>query len=968
MRLMLTYTARGFFFILLGVATLLNAQEYLAPGITVYGGNNGLNQTTVTDVAFDHRGVLWVATYGGLHYFDGFNFTAVALPADSARIGRRQTIRSVVSGATSLWVTDTKEVFELDVNRLAWQRTISRPELSGCVVLSATENELLLYGFSRQQLITYGIESEVVEVVETHKFTRNMTQVSASGDWLCLAAEKSFLKYKISEMGAPYRVDVPSDPTCVKVVDNGAAFVASAHALWMETSEGRVRKLLSDFESSSFSVTLWQHRYWVFADEKVWQFSEQGDLLIGPGHDGFSLSGVPIMYAYHALRDQSNNLWIARDGLGMMRISRHWSTLNMPPSFDWRNRFIRCLYDDGKNLYAGTEKGHLLMYDEEGNTSSASVAPGHTIWLVHRLSDDCILVGGSFGLVELDRNHTIKRTLRSLPPGSTGFRAACSIGRDLLIVGNEESLLVSTSANSDAPHIQTLENPALRGKNVARDESGRVWVAHPHGGLSRWFKVSAEEQLPDTGFGNINVLDLAAYRGGMALASADGPLFISSTDQLMRLHDPSLQAIPDLCYAVVNDLDDRLWFSTNNGLVCIEGFDGPHRRFKSIHGLQNNEFNQGCAVIRSDGKVVLGGVNGINCFDPGSINTDAWSPLPIMIESRHVHPVSRQQSTDQSARDAFRFIVPHYSDPASNAVWFSLLRNELVNDTLWQRMPNGSTIILENLKPGGYRLLVKGESSEGVMGQVHLVRAFNVLPVFYQRWWFRSLSTVVFIAIVMMFWLAHHRRKSDRMMAKYEQQQALQLMRQGIADDLHDDLGAGLTRLTLLSDQLALRYPQIKLETKRMGKLTRELTQSLRETVTDIRTQPPANTSLVTEVRNLAFDLFNANDVQYVVDATPPSSFESIRSDVQQCLWLVTKEAMNNIAKHSAATSIKWEGTADERALRVVIEDNGCGFDLNVTKHQGIASMRRRLQKLNGALTIDSQPGGPTRVFIEIKL
>jgi signal transduction histidine kinase len=193
-----------------------------------------------------------------------------------------------------------------------------------------------------------------------------------------------------------------------------------------------------------------------------------------------------------------------------------------------------------------------------------------------------------------------------------------------------------------------------------------------------------------------------------------------------------------------------------------------------------------------------------------------------------------------------------------------------------------------------------------------------------------------------------------------EYQRALEEERARIASDLHDQLGAALTEIRFLgvtesrdlSVPAATRSLLVKVSEK-----SRQMVSSLDEIVWAIN---PANDSLANLADYLcqaAEEFFSATEIRCRLDVDESLPSVPLTSEVRHNLYLVVREALNNIAKHSRATEawlrIHWK----DQILQVFIEDNGCGFDNDfIFSGNGLPNMRRRLEKIGGRFEIDRQP------------
>ncbi len=242
-----------------------------------------------------------------------------------------------------------------------------------------------------------------------------------------------------------------------------------------------------------------------------------------------------------------------------------------------------------------------------------------------------------------------------------------------------------------------------------------------------------------------------------------------------------------------------------------------------------------------------------------------------------------------------------------------------------------------------------------------------------------ALMSVILAALVWISLL--HRQVSERTLQlsseikgreQAEYQRALEEERARIASDLHDELGATLTEIRFLgaTESRDLSVPEAtRSRLMKVSQRSHQMVSSLDEIVWAIN---PANDflpSLADYLCQVAEEFFRATEVRCRLDVDESLPLVPQTSEVRQNLYLVVREALNNIAKHSRATEawlrIHWENGV----LHVVIEDNGRGFNgAEASSGNGLLNMRRRLEKIGGRFEVGSQPKGGTvcRIWLPI--
>ncbi|HEX3800072.1 MAG TPA: ATP-binding protein [Verrucomicrobiae bacterium] len=206
-----------------------------------------------------------------------------------------------------------------------------------------------------------------------------------------------------------------------------------------------------------------------------------------------------------------------------------------------------------------------------------------------------------------------------------------------------------------------------------------------------------------------------------------------------------------------------------------------------------------------------------------------------------------------------------------------------------------------------------------------------------------------------------------------ERQHALEEERTRIARDLHDDLGATLTEIRFLSavkshDSLVPENTRYQLS--EVSEKSRQLVSSLDEIVWAVNPANDSLPSLASYLRHVAEEFFRNTSVRCRLDVEETLPEVPLTSEVRHNLYLVIREALNNIAKHAQASEVWLRIRWAEHTLSIVLEDNGCGFAnaAVLAPGDGLLNMRKRLEKIGGRFECESQLGSGTacRIWLPI--
>lgn len=237
-----------------------------------------------------------------------------------------------------------------------------------------------------------------------------------------------------------------------------------------------------------------------------------------------------------------------------------------------------------------------------------------------------------------------------------------------------------------------------------------------------------------------------------------------------------------------------------------------------------------------------------------------------------------------------------------------------------------------------------------------------LLVHFWQKGWFQ-LTTLSVCGLVGLFCL----RLMAQVSLQSKAQQLLQLERARIARDIHDELGAGLTKLVLLGEVLqseAGAAGQTRAQIAQLCERARSISHTMDEVVWAVNSKRDTLRDFATYVCKYAQAFLESSPIRCRLDVEPDMPALSFALPVRRNLFLAVKEAINNAAKHSAATELYVRIHRQGHGLQVVVEDNGRGFDPSLAdpERNGLGNMAQRMAEVGGHCHLWGEPGAGCRV------
>lgn len=306
---------------------------------------------------------------------------------------------------------------------------------------------------------------------------------------------------------------------------------------------------------------------------------------------------------------------------------------------------------------------------------------------------------------------------------------------------------------------------------------------------------------------------------------------------------------------------------------------------------------------------------------------------------------------------AFAFSAPCFINEKQILFSYRLIGSA---DTSWSIPSNMHTVSYASLQPGNYQFEVRTKGWNENWG-IPTEFLFVIRPPYWQTWWFYS---ILGLAAILFFYALYKYR--IRQMLK------MQTVRNRIASNLHDDIGATLTNINLLSE-ISRKNLEHPLEAEKfLQRITEEVTassQSLNDIIWSVDSRNDSMAEIMTRMRRYAGELFDNSNTVVHLELEETIAGKKLNMEQRRDLFLVYKESMNNIVKYALAKNV-WIGMQMQKGnLLLKIKDDGKGFESSViTSGNGLRNMRSRAVKWKGSACIESVPGKGTLVEIIIPI
>ncbi len=415
---------------------------------------------------------------------------------------------------------------------------------------------------------------------------------------------------------------------------------------------------------------------------------------------------------------------------------------------------------------------------------------------------------------------------------------------------------------------------------------------------------------------------------------------------------------------MVKDPNGNLWM-INYGLLYINPYDESMHLFDEHNGL-NSPLSYGESLyIDQDGNIYLGIENK---FETKNIRDLDFSPstIKLLLESVEINGnniafeieiKSEQPVILKADQNNFLFRYTGICFREVDQIRFKYMMKGYDQD--WIMAGTIREARYTNLPPGKYTFVVK-VSGRGIWLDQETSLNIIIHQFFWKTWWFVSL---VIITIISLSFLAYQYRV--RQIIKIER------LRRRIATDLHDEVSSTLSSISILSDILSRQV-----ETGRPAKMVAEIglgARNMLERIDDIIwIVNPKNDSfqdLGLRIREFGIPLFESKNIAFQITYDEDLAKRSIPIEVRRNVYLIAKEAINNLVKYSECKNATISIRQQTSNLVMEIKDDGKGFDPDaVTTRNGLKNMRDRAAQIKADIEIFSSPDQGTGITLHFKI
>jgi ligand-binding sensor domain-containing protein/signal transduction histidine kinase len=1003
--------------LVIGAESSSRATESIARAdyiIDTWGIEDGLPNNTISSIAQTPDGYLWCGTYDGLVRFDGMRFVRIG-PDDPVHQQANRVQCLLVDHQGRLWLgTDGAGVFTYSGGRLSPYFQQGDPSLDSvrCLAENST-GDIWIGTRGGVGQLQKGAVTWFTEASGFNNGARSTWNILFDRDEKLWIADWNGLKtfsegqfhsgLTRAELRPPIRALYRDSTGSLWAGMMGKALTRDARGAWTQVDD---QGQFAASEVVAFCETR-AGQFWLGTRKALFR-KEQNRWIAMTAKDGLASSEVRALF-----EDREGNLWIGTGAGGLARIKPRLVQTYSAESGLSDGPVLALAERQGRSgLCVGLEDGRLLEGAPGEFRQVAGLPADAPIKTLLHARDDALWVG-TFG------NGLFRIQQEKISRFAPSVGSPARIDKVLsLLQDTSGTIWIGTfyslyrHATNNVLQAVLVDGRELRAPVTAlfQDCSGAVWAACDGLGVVRlandrgtW--LTRREGLPshfvrafhEDAAGRVwigTVAGLGCWREGRLAA-------ISKSNGLV---DESISQI-------LEDNSENLWLGSARGIMrvplseliaVLEGKKPSLELFAAGRGegMISTECSGGfspAGIKTADGRLWFPTARGLVMADPATLKRTAKVlPPAVYIEEIRVdgkpttlpNAAPERATTEPLALDAgvhrIQFGYTGLGLTAAERVRFKYRLEGL--DSQWRDAGAERTAVFPNVSSGKYKFQVAACNQDGVWKEAAAPFAFVIATPYWQTVWFRGLMGLSGVACVAGFVRVVSIRHLRRKLRKLEEAHAIEKERMRIAQDMHDELGGKLSRISFLTDLARRNLPERSTSSQQIEEVSdaaREVIQTVDEIVWAVSPRNDSVESLTHYICRHAEEFFEMTNIELELNLPQVFPAQRLSAEIRHNLFCAIKEALNNVLKHAAATKVIVSIAVREASFEVAISDNGIGFDgpgllpadrlapsplVASRMGNGLVNMRERLSSIRGIMNMDTHAGEGTRVVFTVPL
>lgn len=648
------------------------------------------------------------------------------------------------------------------------------------------------------------------------------------------------------------------------------------------------------------------------------------------------------------VEDSYKNLWIASWGRGAFEVNINNNLSYSQPlkQVAVKDNNVNLVWticeDNNKNIWSGCQEGRLVLYNAEkrkANVFTPSVLKDNAIREIVKDASGLLWMG-------LQDGRILTFDPYSLPISNLSFREICTLpgGVTKMTVINSQNIWIAV--NGHGIYILNIESKELI-QHINTQKTGRY--------------------VFNTAKDILQINDTLCLVAGEGIATINTKTYTWNFDTLYQTSKVGT------IYTLQKDSNNFLWIGGTNGIFKLNFKTGNLTQYDQQDGLltvHNNSYVPERSTLLHSGMMAIGGNQHLVIFNPENYSHANRPPditiTGFQLNDRYLPEDSIAQLKEISIPYKHRAFTVEYA-----ALGFKEKRRLTYEyklegvDQKWNVQNTPAPVKYRFLPHGRYRFLVRARNETGEYTAGTTSVSLYIIPPFWKTTWFYILA--VLLIFTLLYYL--HKLRLQRLLH-------IEQVRNRLAQDLHDDMGSTLSTINILSNMALQQNTFDAARNKEYMTTINQSTSQMMEAMDDIVWSiNPANDSMakiITRMKETAGVILEPRQIEYRFDVHPSVPETSLTMEARREIFLIFKEAINNIVKYADCTEVEFTLTKNRSHFVLEIKDNGKGFQTSSNslsvRGNGLKNMEKRATGMKGTLTIISESGRGTRIQLSIPI
>lgn len=952
--------------------------------------NEGLAQSTITSLKIDDFNQVWVGSYGGINKIEN----NIACDILDNSFFESIAIRSI-------WF-DKNQNLMLGTENGAYLFKDKKIENIKIEQLHQTDKLLQYYSvgnyqlfFTRENKIAILKNQEKIPKIIEFKSPIKVEDISIHNEVVYWITEQPYKLMSFDSRNgkiSSYLIPRNQTPISVQAINNEVIISTQKSILifnpqtnkWLEHDISNIVKTVNPSFRIKFIKRDFQMNYWIgMTGFGLIVLNKYFDVLhyysgiyINANGENFNLE-LPTEIEF----DLSGNAFIGTDGNGLIKINPKIRKFNhlIPSSIEGsklKDNFITAVYESkDRILYFGTLNDGISIFNESNNLYKNIQFPKNAnntisiIYFINDYSNNLLIVGTNQGLFTLDAKNKLNKISEN--PKNSTFNLIEKFDENFYFLGSSSGIFTLINNQLKKVNTKSIDQISI----LKKIDNKTILIAEKGLGvfLMKFSKTDTVlEEIKIEGLNSNTKPSFSSFikhKDYYYLGSSFGLIKFDRSFKQIKIYNQN-NGLPNYhIYSLESDLDSQIWIGTNRGLSSFCPQTEKFHHFTTHDGIQSNEFNSNASYKAFDGKLIFGGVNGINIFYPKSILFNQNKPKIILsdillFDNQSIIKDDLNEYSLKHFQNNLSFIitVSENSIPEKNQLKIKIKGI----DREWILLKNRRLARYPFLPPGEYEVWAMASNNDDIWTEPHLLVCFKIMPPFYKSLWFIILtSTFILFLLSIIFYLIYLRNLKKKII-EMKQLQEIEKVRLNISREIHDDIGSGLTQIVMISEQILNENQSIN-ELSFLGKklikltsISRELIQSMGEIVWYINPSNDSFENLLIYIRITINRLIEESTFDITFNFPTKTPELIINADARRKLALIVKEAVNNSIKYSKGNLIHIQMEIfNTKYFKLLIADNGKGFEKPANElGNGLRNMKQNAEELTLDFDIKSDNSG----------